>query len=1134
MMKKKKRFTARLIAFAMLVSMLPSAAASAADDAQLLAIAATDGTALTQGTDYTYSGGTLNVTTDTPVTISMSGGAATTDEIITVDAKNYSPTVTFSGVSIKTTKRNAVKTNGAYSGESSVKFIFSGTNSFSAETDTFAAEYSRMEFTSTDEGVLNISDGGNGIRSDYANDKRTIEISGNLRLSIQDCLTHAIFTTGSAVKISGSPVINIDTTKTIDTASQYAIYGKGIDISGGKLTLSNNEECTRAGFAMCSTGKEPINISGAADVTVQSAYSGIQASNAQVNVSGNAKLKITDVVLNPLTCGSLAAKDNAYIEIFSKKGGIAANSAPSTVSEKAEINIKLDTDQSGNAFVFKTSLDIMNDAKVKIEVTNSAAESGSAPTVEGLKGSVPSSSAVNISDNAVVEISGAKNAVYSDLNMSGNTRLAITDSMYAIESGRSAVLTSPAKAEMTTTKKPFDNLTVKPETGKAYMVKSGKSSEAAETAYYTATQKLPKPSSSVRYFYAEPSDVVPVTITAADKEITYDGSTYDVSGLFVIDENAGEATYSVVSETGAAAGDGTLSGKVLTVTKAGKIKIKVNTAAKGNFLPGEQTAILTVKKGVAPAVSFTEPSEITYGDSLEKAVFQNPANGAYAWKDKTIVPSVGTNSYDVEFIPNDADLYDYSEVVCSEKVSVKVNPRPVEIAWTLPASLVYDGTDKTVTPSVANKVGEDVVNITSDGTLAAKNAGRYSARVTAVDNPNYTLEGGTNLETNYTIEPKTLNADNVAAIADAVYTGEEIKPAPEVKDGDVTLTPDADYTVAYENNINAGIAKANITFIGNYTGTAQKEFTILPKTIDPNIALEAPVRNGVPQTSIETDEYTATVSWSPEVTDNFAQSTVYTAAVKITPKTNYTVNGIAADGYIFAGSDRVEYDEATGIITVVYPDTGRRSSSSGRTTRFTVTFNSDGGSRVSSQTVAINSSIKKPADPAKEGFDFGGWYTDKELKSEYDFSEKVTKSFTLYAAWNEKDNSENQIILFIGQKDASVFGRTRTNDVAPLIANSRTMLPARFVAENLGADVEWDGEQQLVTITGKHLKTDKDITILITIGAESAVVNGEKVKLDSPAFIENDRTYTPVRFIAEELGASVEWFEDDRKVVITK
>ena len=45
-------------------------------------------------------------------------------------------------------------------------------------------------------------------------------------------------------------------------------------------------------------------------------------------------------------------------------------------------------------------------------------------------------------------------------------------------------------------------------------------------------------------------------------------------------------------------------------------------------------------------------------------------------------------------------------------------------------------------------------------------------------------------------------------------------------------------------------------------------------------------------------------------------------------------------------------------------------------------------------------------------------------------------------------------------------------------------------------------------------------------------MNGKKVKLDSPAFIENGRTYTPIKFVAENLGANVEWIQAEQKVVI--
>ena len=130
----------------------------------------------------------------------------------------------------------------------------------------------------------------------------------------------------------------------------------------------------------------------------------------------------------------------------------------------------------------------------------------------------------------------------------------------------------------------------------------------------------------------------------------------------------------------------------------------------------------------------------------------------------------------------------------------------------------------------------------------------------------------------------------------------------------------------------------------------------------------------------------------------------------------------------------------------------------------------------------------------------------------------------------QQTNSDitKQLVLFVGKTNSIVFGDQKENDVAPIVRNDRTMLPARFVAENLGATVEWDQANQQVKI----IKGDKIITL--TIGSDVAYVNGVEQKLDSPAFVENDRTYTPVRFIAENLDADVQWNGDDQSVTITK
>lgn len=69
-------------------------------------------------------------------------------------------------------------------------------------------------------------------------------------------------------------------------------------------------------------------------------------------------------------------------------------------------------------------------------------------------------------------------------------------------------------------------------------------------------------------------------------------------------------------------------------------------------------------------------------------------------------------------------------------------------------------------------------------------------------------------------------------------------------------------------------------------------------------------------------------------------------------------------------------------------------------TTHTVTFNSDGGSRVASQTVEHGKPAVRPADPVKYGYSFSNW-SDSSYKL-YDFTAPVTSDITLYAEWNPK------------------------------------------------------------------------------------------------------------------------------------
>ncbi len=73
---------------------------------------------------------------------------------------------------------------------------------------------------------------------------------------------------------------------------------------------------------------------------------------------------------------------------------------------------------------------------------------------------------------------------------------------------------------------------------------------------------------------------------------------------------------------------------------------------------------------------------------------------------------------------------------------------------------------------------------------------------------------------------------------------------------------------------------------------------------------------------------------------------------------------------------------------------------------YTVTFNSNGGTSVASQTVAAGGKVVKPTDPTKPStstmrYTFAGWYSNPGLTTAYDFDSIVDSSFTLYAKWTE-------------------------------------------------------------------------------------------------------------------------------------
>ena len=73
---------------------------------------------------------------------------------------------------------------------------------------------------------------------------------------------------------------------------------------------------------------------------------------------------------------------------------------------------------------------------------------------------------------------------------------------------------------------------------------------------------------------------------------------------------------------------------------------------------------------------------------------------------------------------------------------------------------------------------------------------------------------------------------------------------------------------------------------------------------------------------------------------------------------------------------------------------------------YTVTFNTNGGNTVESQSIKEGQCVVRPENPEKEGAAFAGWYSDAELTMTYDFASPVTDNITLYAKWTEKSEAD--------------------------------------------------------------------------------------------------------------------------------
>lgn len=199
---------------------------------------------------------------------------------------------------------------------------------------------------------------------------------------------------------------------------------------------------------------------------------------------------------------------------------------------------------------------------------------------------------------------------------------------------------------------------------------------------------------------------------------------------------------------------------------------------------------------------------------------------------------------------------------------------------------------------------------------------------------------------------------------------------------------------------------------------------------------------------------------------------------------------------------------------------------------YTVTLNkTDGGTLSASHTTTFAGTIITIAATPQTGYELSSITaatSGESLKltkngNKYTFimpagDVKVQANF---AQKDVKPSTKQTIIMTIGQKSMTADGKSSMLDAAPVIMNNRTYVPIRAITESLGGSAEWNAKERSVTLKiDEQMITLKIGTVLEKYGA-------------APLIIDN-RTYVPIRFVAEELGASVVWDGQTRTVTIEK
>ncbi len=329
------------------------------------------------------------------------------------------------------------------------------------------------------------------------------------------------------------------------------------------------------------------------------------------------------------------------------------------------------------------------------------------------------------------------------------------------------------------------------------------------------------------------------------------------------------------------------------------------SSANYNEASGTLTIKIIDKNTDADTLKIDVPATVTYGDTVTPSVGESKPAGAgdvtFKFFDKD-GNQVSDQPFPVGKYKVTASCEDADTIYTAEKEFEVVARALTEENVTFGENLVYTGNELTQTVTVT--VNGKTLTVGTDYTvsdLTGTEPGSYP--VTVAGTGNYTGE----VTKSFTISKAQISSAAITYDAGPYgYTGKEWKPEVTVSFNSATLTAGNDYTVSYENNINAGTAKIIITGIGDhFTGLTEKTFTINSAEISG--CTFAPIADVTYNTKAHTPEVTVAISGrtleaDKDYTVSYASNVnAGTVTVTVTGKGNFT--GSANTTFTIAKAD---------------------------------------------------------------------------------------------------------------------------------------------------------------------------------------------------------------------------------------